>query len=72
VSEKSIRVAGMTCDHCVNAVTEELSKISGVTAVNIELNTEAPTPVNIVADIDISDADITAAIDEAGYTIAAG
>ena len=72
MSEKSIRVAGMTCDHCVNAVTEELSKISGVTAVNIELNTEAPTPVNIVADIDISDADITAAIDEAGYTIAAG
>ena len=61
----------MTCGHCVNAVTEELSKISGVTAVNIELNTEAPTPVKIVADIDISDADITAAVEEAGYTIAA-
>jgi copper chaperone len=71
VSEKSIRVAGMTCDHCVNAVTEELSKISGVTGVSIELNTDAPTPVNIVADIDISDAEITAAVEEAGYTIAA-
>ena len=70
MSEKSIKVAGMTCDHCVKAITEELSKISGVTTVNIELNTDAPTPVNIVADIDISDADITAAIEEAGYTIA--
>jgi copper chaperone len=60
----------MTCDHCVKVVTEELSKISGVTGINIELNTDAPTPVDIVADIDISDADITAAIEEAGYTIA--
>ena len=71
MSEKSIKVAGMTCDHCVNAVTEELSKISGVTGVSIELNTDAPTPVNIVANIDISNADITAAVEEAGYTIAA-
>jgi copper chaperone len=68
--EKNIKVAGMTCDHCVKAVTEELSKISGVTGINIELNTDTPTPVNIVADIDISNADITAAIEEAGYTIA--
>ena len=70
MSEINIKVAGMTCGHCVNAVTEELSKISGVTGVNIELNADAPTPVNIVADIEISDADITAAIEEAGYTIA--
>ena len=70
MSETNIKVAGMTCGHCVNAVTEELSKISGVTGVNIELNTDGPTPVNIVADIDISDADITAAVEEAGYTIA--
>lgn len=68
--EKNINVEGMTCGHCVNAVTEELSKISGVTSVHIELNTDAPTPVNIVADTDISDADITAAVEEAGYTIA--
>jgi copper chaperone len=68
--EKNIKVEGMTCDHCVNAVTDELNKISGVTGVNIALNTEAPTPVNIVADNDISDADIKAAVEEAGYTIA--
>jgi copper chaperone CopZ len=51
-------------------VTGELNKISGVTGVNIALNTDAPTPVNIVADNDISDADIKAAVEEAGYTIA--
>jgi copper chaperone len=68
--EKNIKVQGMTCDHCVNAVTDELNKISGVTGVNIALNTDAPTPVNIVADNDISDADIKSAVEEAGYTIA--
>jgi len=68
--EKNIKVQGMTCDHCVNSVTDELNKISGVTGVNIALNTDAPTPVNIVADNDISDADIKAAVEEAGYTIA--
>ena len=68
--EKNIKVQGMTCDHCVNAVTGELNKISGVTGVNIALNTDAPTPVNIVADNDISDADIKSAVEEAGYTIA--
>jgi copper chaperone CopZ len=68
--EKNIKVQGMTCDHCVNAVTDALNKISGVTGVNIALNTDAPTPVNIVADNDISDADIKSAVEEAGYTIA--
>ena len=68
--EKNIKVQGMTCDHCVNAVTDALNKISGVTGVNIALNTDAPTPVNIVADNDISDADIKSAVAEAGYTIA--
>ena len=68
--EKNIKVQGMTCDHCVNAVTDALNKISGVTGVNIALNTDAPTPVNIVADNDISDADIKLAVEEAGYTIA--
>lgn len=68
--EKNINVQGMTCDHCVNAVTVEINKISGVTGVNIALNTDAPTPVNIVSDNDISDADIKSAVEEAGYTIA--
>ena len=59
----------MTCDHCVNAVTEEISKILGVTDVDIELHAGEISPVTITSGIEISDADIVAAVEEAGYSI---
>jgi copper chaperone len=71
VSEKSIKVSGMTCDHCVNAVTEELSKISGVTAVDIDLHAGEVSPVAITSSNEISDADVAKAVEEAGYSIVA-
>lgn len=67
--EKVINVKGMTCGHCVNAVTEEVSKIDGVTNVTVDLQTEGNSPVTITASTDISDSDIAAAIDEAGYEV---
>lgn len=70
MTTKTIQVSGMTCGHCVQAVTEEVGKISGVTHVDIELNTEGASQVTITADVDVSDSDIAAAIDEAGYEIA--
>lgn len=69
MSEKTINVDGMTCDHCVNAVTEEISKIPGVTAVNIDLHAGEVSPVRITTGNEISDADIAAAVEEAGYSI---
>jgi len=66
---KTVNVAGMTCDHCVHAVTEELSQIAGVTSVNIDLHPGEVSPVAIDSDNDISDSDIAAAVEEAGYTI---
>jgi copper chaperone CopZ len=33
-----VTVSGMTCDHCINAVTEELMKLSEVTDVKIQLD----------------------------------
>ncbi len=69
MSSKKINVDGMTCGHCVNAVTEELSKITGVTAVNIDLREGEISPVTITAENEISDADIAAAVEEAGYSI---
>lgn len=69
MSSKTINVDGMTCGHCVNAVTEELSKIPGVTAVNIDLHAGEVSPVTITTGIEISDADIAAAVEEAGYSI---
>jgi copper chaperone len=69
MSEKNINVDGMTCGHCVNAVTEEISKIPGVTAVNIDLHAGEISRVTITAGSEISDADIAAAVEEAGYSI---
>ena len=66
---KTINVDGMTFGHCVHAVTEELSRIAGVTRVNIDLHPSEVSPVALDSDIDLSDSDIAAAVEEAGYTI---
>jgi copper chaperone len=69
VSSKTINVDGMTCDHCVSAVTEEISTIPNVTAVDIDLHAGEISQVTITAGNEISDADIVAAVEEAGYSI---
>jgi copper chaperone len=56
-------VPGMTCDHCVAAVTEEVSKVAGVTAVDVDLATKL-VHVHGTA---LESAALVAAIDEAGY-----
>jgi len=60
-------VIGMSCDHCVNAVKTELGKIDGVTGVDVELSSGR---VRIDSDALVSDTEIAAAIDEAGYELA--
>ena len=67
--QKTVHVDGMSCDHCIHAVTEEISKILGVTGVDIDLHAGEISPVTIASDNEISDTDIAAAVDEAGYTI---
>lgn len=59
-------VNGMTCGHCVGAVTEELTALPGVTDVAIELASEGPSPVTVTSEAALSDSDIAAALDEAG------
>jgi copper chaperone len=70
MSETTYTVTGMTCDHCVASVTEELTEIDGVTAVAVDLPTGAVT-VTSTTDIDIDDARIRAAVEEAGYRLSA-
>jgi len=60
------RVTGMTCDHCVRAVTEELSNLSGVTTVRVEL---ASGTVTVSSDAPVDEAAIKAALNEAGYDL---
>ena len=62
-------VAGMTCEHCVRAVTKELTKIDGVEAVDIDLATGR---VEVRSDEPLDDSTVAAAVDEAGYELTAG
>ena len=62
-------VAGMTCEHCVRAVTDELTKIDGVEAVDIDLATGR---VDVRSDQPLDDATVAAAVDEAGYELTSG
>ena len=60
-------VTGMTCAHCVQAVTSELSELSGVDAVQVDLASGA---VTVTSAAPLAADDIRAAVDEAGYELA--
>ncbi|GAA3705979.1 heavy-metal-associated domain-containing protein [Microlunatus aurantiacus] len=60
-------VTGMTCAHCVKAVTEEVTGLTGVTDVAVDLTSGALT---VVSDTDLPFSEIERAVDEAGYTVA--
>jgi len=62
-------VDGMTCNHCVHHVTEELTAIPGVTNVAIDLQAGASSPVTVVSDEPLTDEAIKAAVEEAGYAV---
>lgn len=59
-------VTGMTCAHCVNAVTQELSGIVGVETVDVDIATGSVTVVS-AAGLDVGT--VRDAVDEAGYTL---
>jgi copper chaperone CopZ len=63
-------VVGMTCDHCVAAVTKELTALEGVENVAIVLNVGGQTPVSVTSQAPLADASVAEAIDEAGYELA--
>ena len=58
-------IAGMTCDHCVMSVTEEVAAVPGVKAVDVDLASGRMT----VAGEGYSDDAIKAAVAEAGYEV---
>jgi copper ion binding protein len=61
-------VDGMTCGHCVQAVTNEVGAIAGVTDVSVDLTTGA---VTVTSSEPLDPAEVHAAIDEAGYAVRA-
>jgi copper chaperone len=64
---RSYTVTGMTCAHCVAAVTEEVGALPGVTSVEVDLGSGALT---VTSDAPVDDAAVAAAVDEAGYALA--
>ena len=69
MSSASYTVVGMTCGHCVDAVTEEVSAVPGVTAVDVDL---ASGGLTVTSTEPVDDGAVRAAVEEAGYEVAAG
>jgi len=69
---KTYAVAGMTCGHCVSAVTEELTRIPGVQDVSVDLVADATSSVRVVSETSLDDVQVRAAVDEAGYQLVDG
>lgn len=59
-------VTGMTCGHCVNSVTEEVSAIDGVSDVQVDLDSGS---VTVTSTTDITEDSVRAAVEEAGYAL---
>jgi copper chaperone len=64
---RTFQVTGMTCDHCVRAVTAEVGQVDGVTAVTIDLPTGR---VSVDGDRPIDTTAVAVAVEEAGCTLA--
>jgi copper chaperone CopZ len=70
MSTATYHVTGMTCGHCVTAVTEELSALDGVTGVDVALVAGGTSTVTVTSDAPLRADTVRAAVDEAGYELA--
>jgi copper ion binding protein len=64
MTTEQFRVPGVSCQHCVNAVTQEVSALSGVQEVKVDLGSKL---VTVAHGEQVSTGQIIAAIQEAGY-----
>lgn len=62
-----VTITGMTCQHCVMSVTEEIGEIAGVSAVDVVLDTGV---VTVLAEREIGRDEIAGAVTEAGFALA--
>ena len=63
--ERTYSVPGISCDHCKRAIEGEVGDVAGVDTVEVDV---AARTVRVVGEV--ADADVRAAIDEAGYEVA--
>ncbi len=60
------KVEGMSCEHCVRAVSAEVGGLDGVSAVDVDL---ATGEVAVTSESPLDEAQVRAAVDEAGYEL---
>ena len=65
MSTRTYSVEGMSCEHCVSAITSEVGKVAGIDDVAVDLDAKTVTVTGQTVD----DAAVRAAVDEAGYTL---
>jgi copper chaperone len=68
-STTTYSVTGMTCAHCVAAVTEEVGALTGVSAVDVALNVGGQSTVTVTSAAPLPLEAVREAIDEAGYVL---
>jgi len=66
-TERTYVVEGMSCGHCGLSVTEGVEEVRGVDAVQVDVDTQRL----IVRGEEVYDAAVRAAVEEAGYRVAA-
>lgn len=66
LATQTFAVAGMSCAHCVQAVTAELAKLPGVLDVQVDLASGVAT---VRSDRELPREAVAAAVDEAGYEL---
>ncbi|KFZ76972.1 heavy metal transporter [Amycolatopsis sp. MJM2582] len=66
MAETTYIVKGMSCGHCASSVTEEVSEIAGVSAVNVDV---ASGKVTVTSDAPLDVQAVDAAVSEAGYQL---
>ena len=66
MASTTYQVTGMTCEHCVRAVTGELRALDGVREVTVELVPEGSSAVTVTSEAPLAAGAVAAALDEAG------
>ena len=68
MTSTTYQVTGMTCGHCVSAITAEVAALENVSDVQVDLATGS---VTVTSSCPLDDAAVRAAVEEAGYQLAA-
>ncbi|MFJ4296079.1 heavy-metal-associated domain-containing protein [Curtobacterium sp. NPDC089689] len=69
MTTETLLVTGMTCEHCVMSVTEELSEVDGVQGVEVDLVPGGSSTVTVTSDAPVDDDVLRSAVAEAGYEV---